>query len=565
MSDIFFLVLRRLRIPLTLLICVYSIATLGMTLIPGVTPEGETWHMGFFHAFYFVSFMGTTIGFGEIPYAFTDSQRAWVLVCIYTSVIAWLYGIGTMLRLLQDETFTQAVAQQAFQRNIKRITEPFYIICGYGETGRLINKGLSDLGIQTVIIDHNRERIHSIELENLQIDPIVVCADITEPRNLQASGIDHPECKGVIAVTQNDHNNLQVALASKLINQSVNVICRSEIEDEANNMASFGTNVIVNPYITFAKRLSLLTHNPELHKIQNWFINQHSSEHISPDVLTQGLPKGKWILCGFGRFGKAIYDHISSDEIEIVVVDAHPEKNQAPDNTIHGRGTEAKTLAQAGINEASVVIAATDDDPNNLSILITAQQLNNQVLTVGRVSREVNHSLFVTANCDYVMRRSQIIANQTLTTISRPLVSKFIKYSSSLNKDDTHTLIKNILELTSGKSPITWRLVINKSNAPAITHYLKKQGSLHLGQLIEDQTIPNSKAIPLLLERNGVSHLMPQPDHELHVNDEILWCCQRHYNSLAKRLTNNDELIDSLINKNPHHIPLLRWLSRKNA
>jgi hypothetical protein len=166
-SDIFFLVLRRLRTPLILLISVYAVATLGMTLIPGVDPNGEPWRMGFFHAFYFVSFMGTTIGFGELPYPFTDLQRAWVLVCIYTSVVAWLYGIGTVLRLTQDETFISAVAQRAFKLSIKRIDRPFHIICGYGETGQLIVRGLSELGIQAIIIDLHSERLHSLKLEGL--------------------------------------------------------------------------------------------------------------------------------------------------------------------------------------------------------------------------------------------------------------------------------------------------------------------------------------------------------------------------------------------------------------
>jgi len=139
MGNIFFLVLRRMRLPLIVLVIVYSIATLGMTLIPGVTPEGETWHMSFFHAFYFVSFMGTTIGFGEIPHEFTDMQRSWVLLCIYTSVISWLYGIGSLLKLAQDETFLQAVARRTFARSISKIDTPFYIICGYGETGEMIN------------------------------------------------------------------------------------------------------------------------------------------------------------------------------------------------------------------------------------------------------------------------------------------------------------------------------------------------------------------------------------------------------------------------------------------
>jgi hypothetical protein len=61
--------------------------------------------MSIFHAFYFVSFMGSTIEFGEIPYTFTDAQRMWVLVCIYFSVVAWLYAIARGIALAQDPAF----------------------------------------------------------------------------------------------------------------------------------------------------------------------------------------------------------------------------------------------------------------------------------------------------------------------------------------------------------------------------------------------------------------------------------------------------------------------------
>jgi len=298
MSDIFFLVLRRMRTPLILLIAIYAIATLGMTLIPGVDPNGQAWKMSFFHAFYFVSFMGTTIGFGEIPYPFTDTQRAWVLVCIYTSVIAWLYAIGNMLRLLQDETFQNALARGVFERSIRRIDQTFYIICGYGATGALINRGLSELGLQTVVIENNAEKTRALELQNLATVPIVLNADAIEPQSLIAAGINNAHCDGIIAVTHNDHTNLQVAVVSKLMKPQIRVICRSEIEDEAENMASFGTDAIVNPFNTFARRLNLLTDNPLLHRVQNWCINQHSAVHIANDIARQGLPKGRWVLCG---------------------------------------------------------------------------------------------------------------------------------------------------------------------------------------------------------------------------------------------------------------------------
>ncbi len=563
MSDIFFLVLRRFRTPLIILISVYAVASFGMTLIPGITPDGEVWHMSFFHAFYFVSFMGTTIGFGEIPYEFSDAQRAWVLVCIYTSVISWLYAIGNLLTLLQDETFQRAVSHRVFQRSIERISLPFYIICGYGETGRIINRGLAEFGMQTVIIDQDHNSTSSLELEDLSIPSIVLNADITEPSNLTSAGINHPNCQGVIAVTNHDHTNLQIAVASKLVNPKIPVICRSEIQDEADNMASFGTNAIINPYQTFAQRLSLLMRNPSLHRIQNWFINQHSIEHISGNIAEQGLPKGRWIICGYGRLGKAIQSELANDNIEIIIIDPNPDNHDAPDNIIAGRGTEAQTLHEAGVMDATVIIAASDDDANNLSVLITAKQLNKNITTIARVSKEANHVLFEHANCDYILRRSQVVANETLTVISRPLVTKFIKFSGTLSDDEIQDLIDQICTLTKNTDPITWRLIVNEDNAPALVRFINQDRSLTVANISRSQRLVRSRCIPLLLQRGSITNLLPNPDMLLEIGDEILFCGRRNSPILAQQLANNIELVDSLVNNNPHHIPLLRWLSRR--
>jgi hypothetical membrane protein len=69
------LTLRRLRAPIILLIAIFAVGMTGLVLIPGVDANGEPWHMTLFQAFYFTSYTASTIGFGEIPHAFTDRQR----------------------------------------------------------------------------------------------------------------------------------------------------------------------------------------------------------------------------------------------------------------------------------------------------------------------------------------------------------------------------------------------------------------------------------------------------------------------------------------------------------
>ena len=127
-----FLLLRRLRLPLILLIVVYAVAVFGFTLVPGIDAAGQPWRMGFLHAFYFVSFLGTTIGLGEIPQPFSDAQRLWATASIYATVTAWLYGIGALLSTLQDPLFRRILHENRFAAAVRGLREPRAARAGVG-------------------------------------------------------------------------------------------------------------------------------------------------------------------------------------------------------------------------------------------------------------------------------------------------------------------------------------------------------------------------------------------------------------------------------------------------
>ena len=50
-SASIFLVMRRMRAPLIVLIVIFAVSTVGLTLIPGQDSAGRPWRMGFFDAF----------------------------------------------------------------------------------------------------------------------------------------------------------------------------------------------------------------------------------------------------------------------------------------------------------------------------------------------------------------------------------------------------------------------------------------------------------------------------------------------------------------------------------
>ena len=153
MPNIFFLMLRRLRTPIITLILIYAISVMGLVMIPGVDDQGQPYRMDFFHAFYFISYTATTIGFGEIPYPFTNAQRMWVVICIYLAVVGWTYALGSIFALSRDQAFAKAIQYTRFINKVKNFTEPFYLICGYGQTGRLLCKVLDEQNIRFVVMD----------------------------------------------------------------------------------------------------------------------------------------------------------------------------------------------------------------------------------------------------------------------------------------------------------------------------------------------------------------------------------------------------------------------------
>ncbi len=343
--------------------------------------------LSFFHAFYFISYTATTIGFGEIPSAFSDAQRMWVTVCIYLTVIGWSYSIVTLIALLQDKGFQNTLTTNRFARRVQRLKEPFYIVCGAGETGNLICHTFDRTGRAFVVLEKDELRVEELDLLDFKTDTPALAADARLPDNLLRAGLTHPKCRGVLAVTNDEQVNLAVAIAVRLLNPQVPVIARARSDSVAANMASFGTDHVINPFERFAEYLALAVAAPERFRL----IELLTSLPETPIPEPHRPPRGQWIMCGFGRFGRAVAHHLQPTGITLTIIDpGAPDANHA----IPGDGTEAATLVAAGIATAAGIIAGTDNDVNNLSIAVTAAELRPDLFVVLRQNHAANSPLF---------------------------------------------------------------------------------------------------------------------------------------------------------------------------
>jgi voltage-gated potassium channel len=523
MQNLIYLLLRRMRLPLITIILAYAVSILGLVLMPGMDDQGNPWSMSFFHAFYFVSFMGSTIGFGEIPYPFTDEQRIWTTVAMYMTVLSWLYAIGSLFALLQDPAFRRVVAYTAFSRVVHGIREPFYLLCGIGDAGHLVLRELAEHGIRSVAIDRDADKIHALRLEDLPFHVPGLVGDVTDSSVLLAAGLKNKHCAGVVALTDVDHANLTIAITSKLLAPKLKVICHSETSDSAANMASFGTDHILNPFDTFAKQFAMMFQSPSMHLVYAWM----TSIHEAPLSDFAAPPRGSWVLCGYGRFGKAVQKSLSFKGIRTVLIESDIVKTGAPEGTIHGRGTEAITLHEAGVEQAVGIIAGTDDDANNLSIIMTARDLNKDLFTVARQNLRRNDAIFAAADINITMQPGMIIGQGVIDILITPLLADFLRMAQQQNEAWANVLVSRVVGVLTDRPPESWTVSISRKHTPAIIEMLKKGDAAILENLMTDprEITAQLPCVPLYIKRADNSEsLLPEPDTPLQPGDELLFC-----------------------------------------
>lgn len=507
-----------MRAPIVALIVIYAISIVGLTLVPGVDAEGHPAPpLSFFHAFYFISYTATTIGFGEIPNAFSDAQRMWVTVCIYLTVVGWSYSVLTLIALWQDKGFQNTLTGNRFARRVRRLKTPFYLICGCGETGSLIAHSLDRLGQAFVVIEKNELRVEELDLQDFKTDIPALAADASQPEHLLQAGLKHPKCRGVLAVTDDESANLAIAIAVRLLNPKTPVIARARTPSIIANMASFGTDFVINPFERFADRLALAVANPERFRL----IELLTSLPDNPVPEPHRPPRGHWILCGYGRFGHALAERLRNTGITLTIID--PGARDA-DQQLVGDGTEADTLRQAGIENASGIVAGSDNDVNNLSIAVTASEIKPDIFVVARQNQAANNALFAAYGADFTVLPSRIVAQECIAILTVPLLAQFLDGLNDLGETQCQQLVAQLESNGHGLTPAVWDVRLNAGEAPAVWHALMHDRKIRLGELLQSGSDRSRRlpVMPLLLERSNTRLMLPADDFPLQAGDRLL-------------------------------------------
>ena len=558
-SATIFLILRRMRAPLITLIIIFAVSVFGLTLIPGRTDTGEPWRMGFFDAFYFMSYTATTIGFGEIPYAFTDAQRMWVMITIYITVVGWAYAISALLTLLQDRAFRQALALQHFTRKVARLREPFLLIAGYGQTGELLGRSFDALGRRFTVIDSSDARIESLELDPHHADVPGLVGDARNPHHLGVAGLDHPYCEGVLALTDDDEVNLAVTMAAALLRPELPVVARTISPGVADRMLKFGSPTVIDPFDRFGNHLRLALRSPASYQLLSWLEGGPGADLPRCGASPTG---GRWVVCGYGRFGRQLTAKLRAEGLDVTIIEPGAVADHDP-SIVMGDGSEADVMALCDLENAVGFVAGTDDDTTNVSVIAAARRVNPALFIAARQNQPSSASLFAAMEVDSLLVPTEVIAHEVYAQLSTPLLWRFLQEMPAQGDEWAARVIDRLVEQCGHHLQALWKVKLTAEEAPALGRWLAT-GSVRLGDLMRspedrDQLL---HIVPLMVLRDSGCALAPGEDFVLAADDEMLLAGRPS----ARRALETTLMVDAVPEYVIHgrHVPS-SWIWRRLA
>lgn len=456
------ILLVRMRPFIALLLTAYALGTLIFWLIPATGPQGN-FRVDLLDALYMVAITGTTIGFGEFPTPFNPSQRLFFLVYAHLVVVCWLFFAGGFIGAIQSTSFKRAFSTWNFRRRVRRLDRKYMVVVGYGQTGLRVVDYLTDYDIPCVVIDRNPLKIQHLDAVDFKEPVLGHVGDGSDPRVLEDAGALRAQCVAVVALTDSDRSNLGVATAMKLLAPSKELFVRSEHDDTTRNLLSFGTDQVLDPYRLFARSLVLRVTQPLHYAVADQLLDP-GQKHIEVPATIEG---NQWVLCGYGRLGRAIHEAFTARGLVVNVVDPSV-VGDAPRWT-RGLGTEEHTLRAADLEHAAGIIAGTNHDPDNLSIWMTARSAQPQLVGVGRINRPMNTEVFEKAKWDGLMNPADVIAEELVGRLRTPMLKAFIVHLESQPESWVRELIARVEGLGELE---TWDVKLSASRAPATYRHL---------------------------------------------------------------------------------------------
>jgi voltage-gated potassium channel len=149
-----------------------------------------------------------------------------------------------------------------------------------------------------------------------------------------------------------------------------------------------------------------------------------------------------FIICGYGRVGRRVAEEFRAARVPYVVLDHREDAVAAAqehgDLLIEGDATEDEDLMRAGLDRAKGIVVASDSDPDNLYVALSARNARPDIQIVARASDEDAEKKLRLAGADRVVMPYTAAGRTMANLVLKPQVTAFLDTVTTAAGPDLH-------------------------------------------------------------------------------------------------------------------------------
>ena len=270
--------------------------------------------------------------------------------------------------------------------------------------------------------------------------------------------------------------------------------------------------------------------------------------------------------------GRWIRDSLEAQNISTVVIEPNPsQQDEGVSNLIVGRANQ-DNLLKAGVEEAAGIVAGTNNDSDNLSILLNARALNPNIFLLVRQNRYRNQLVFQATQANFIMMPSLVSARRILFLLLAPLLKTFFEALRGRDVSSKELVLSDVIDqlatTVGGSQPRLWTVDICAATASALLRAVESEQWVALGDILRDPVDRNRHlaCVPLVMRSGQELNVMPALTAAVQPGDQILFCGTAGSLRLLDATLNNEYTLRYLISgiDEPRGY-VMQWLARRQA
>ncbi len=178
--------------------------------------------------------------------------------------------------------------------------------------------------------------------------------------------------------------------------------------------------------------------------VSEYIANGRFFEQINKRTMHKKIQRLKdhTIVCGFGRNGKQAVERLLSYDKKCIIIESQSEVIDEIESLgylyIKGDATNDHTLEKANISKAKNLITTMPSDADNLYVVLSAHQMNQDLKIVSRASNDASYSKLKVAGANNIIMPDKIGGNHMASLIVTPDLVEFVERISIEGRQETN-------------------------------------------------------------------------------------------------------------------------------